>query len=170
MRLILIAIMLLISNVSLADDGTLLSNIRWKYKQNTEIGTIRSSVGRLGKIEKQTIITKYNDIKRAFFEFEKGTLCIVGPTLDLRIISDIEINSTRYFDMQSAPGYVFFGRYFREENILYITKEAALYNTGELAHELAHYFYDVCGIKFLSDELEHDRVRMFQKFLGVTER
>ena len=170
MKTIFIILTLLISNISLAQDNTTLAPMNWKYQENIKIGTIRSSLGKLTKSEKHTIISKYNSIKESFFKFEDRMLCIVPPTLDLRIVSDIDINSDKYFDVLSKPGYTFFGRYFRDEDVIYITKEAALYHTALFAHELTHYFYDMCGVKFFSDDLEHDRIRMFQKFLGVVER
>ena len=56
-----------------------------------------------------------------------------------------------------------FGRYFKEHNTIYVTKEI-FSRPDYFAHELAHHFYYICNVSFITKEAEEDRVYMFQDF------
>jgi hypothetical protein len=146
-------------------DTTLMRPINWHKQQTISIGTVRTSNNTLTKRDLRQIVGRYNAIKKIFMEFEHLDTCSISPMLDLRIVSNAEINSPDFFDVPSKPGFVYYGRYFRDVKVLYITRQAALYNTEEFAHELAHYFYDTCQVSFRNDDAEHARIEEFQAFL-----
>ena len=86
--------------------------------------------------------------------------CQLKP-LRIRIITEEQLNSPKFF-IYIDP--IMFGRYFREDQHLYLTPEA-LHKKRYFAHEMAHYLYDTCGIHFKSDQEEHDQIKQFLKRL-----
>ena len=80
--------------------------------------------------------------------------------LEIRIINKKTLRNKDYFFKAQSTN---FGRYFPQYNTLYVIPET-LYHPEYLAHELAHYFYDECGITFSSEVEEHRRVYKFEDF------
>lgn len=92
-----------------------------------------------------------------FHEFENIECLDLGP-LEIRIVSANILRDKKYFEYAEPRN---FGRYFESSNTIYIINEV-FEHPEYLAHELAHYFYDECGIKFINDDAEHVKVYRFQ--------
>lgn len=86
---------------------------------------------------------KAHDLFFGSFENINPELCYF-ERLNVRIVSPRIINNKRLFRDAISNSEVF-GRYFWRKNLLYITSEV-FSNPEYLAHELAHYFYDECGL------------------------
>lgn len=137
---------------------TLVSTIRWETDTNIDGINVKSTLP-LKRKKIRRIRYMYNKSKRLFFnKFENKLKCNpnnLGP-LEIRIISADMLRDKRYFPLAGPRN---FGRYFTPKTI-YIIHE--VYSHPEyLAHELAHYFYDRCGIG-LDADTEQNRAYRFQ--------
>jgi hypothetical protein len=104
----------------------------------------------------------YYNAKSMFFNNFENISCDPNKLgqLEIRIISADMLRDKRYFHLATPRN---FGRYFPSSNTIYIIYD--VFNHPEyLAHELAHYFYDECGVKFKNISAEHVRVYKFQDF------
>lgn len=135
--------------------------LSWKTTTKLENLTIKSTFV-LNKWRLEKIKKTFNRSKDIFFnKFEKLD-CNTNQLNDLevRLIDSKILRNKDYF---YAAGPNDFGRYFSGFHTLYITDDM-FDNPEYLAHELAHYFYDKCGVKFKNDIEEHIKVYRFQDF------
>jgi len=154
--------LLLITLLSAFDPSPeLITPIEWTFTAEVDQTlTIRSYFVNFGEREALYLTKNYTYSIAAFRNYIKAS-CSFKP-LEIRIISVPIMNSTRYFAWVEP---VMFGRYFRETAHIYLTLEA-LKNRKYFAHEMGHYMYDTCGIKFASDELEHVDLEKFLKTIN----
>lgn len=94
-----------------------------------------------------------------FVEF-KNVNCIVEP-LEIRIITEDQMNSPEYFEYIDP---VIFGRYFKENNHMYLTLEAVR-KKRYFTHEMAHYLFDTCKIDFGFDPKNHKEHKEVRRFI-----
>lgn len=94
-----------------------------------------------------------------FNKFEKEISECKPGQLNIKIVSPSILNDRKKFNDYTSQREVF-GRYYWKYNILYITEEA-FEHPEYLAHELAHYFYDECGI-YRGTEEEEKNAYKFQ--------
>jgi hypothetical protein len=100
----------------------------------------------------------YQNAEYLFFNEFENTVCDELGSLDIRIISAAMLRDKEYFYLATPTN---FGRYFTISNTVYVIHEV-FSRPDYLAHELAHYFYDECGIEFKNDDAEHVKVYKFQ--------
>ena len=158
MRSIIISLIMIASSICYASH-TLLIDIPWESNVKIQNMTIKSMFFlRSQKIRQISLIYSYS--KHMFFnEFESMCDERNFADLEIRIIRPDILRNTDYFPTANRLD---FGRYFSSSNILYIIPD--MFNKPEyLAHELAHYFYDECKIKFLNDKEEHKKVNKFER-------
>jgi len=93
-----------------------------------------------------------------FNEFEPDLRCADMGQMEIRIIRLSTLTNKKYFVAARATN---FGRYFSITNTLYIVPDM-LKNPEWLAHEMAHYYYDECRVKFKDARNEHLKVYKFQ--------
>ena len=107
--------------------------------------------------------TKINNIyKKAykifFDDFEEDLYCHPkGPRIN--IVSLNIIRSPKYFE---GAGPRDIGKYMPRSKEIFISY-AFFIEPHYLAHELAHYWYDVCDVRFENIKIEHDFVNKFQE-------
>lgn len=130
--------------------------ISWKFNDKIENMAIRSVVS-LDAGDTKTIQHEVANVRDAFFRHYNKE-CVLG-SIEVRIITLNQMNSLRYFYVV-VPDGIIRGRFFGYNNIVYITQQA-LYDTYVLRHELAHYMYDECGVRFDNDDLEHRELNEF---------
>lgn len=144
-------------------------SIHWvtdEHRSNPEINIIIKSTFKVSRKKIGKTINIYVNTRKQFNLFE-GYNCKPSEILNVFIISEKAINNFKYFEKgSSGPNKIIFGRYFKEDNYLYITPE--FFRVPEFfAHELAHYFYDECGFTFENDMAEEKRTYEFQNFYEV---
>ena len=141
--------------------------IQWKTNISVPNVTIKSTF-HLKKREIRKIQIIFDKAKYIFFnKFEKLS-CDTNRLndLEIRVISPNILRHKGYF---YAAGPNDFGRYFSNPYTIYIIDDM-FYNPEYLAHELGHYFYDKCGVKFANDKIEHVKVYQFQDFFRKASR
>lgn len=118
------------------------------------------------------IRSTYYEAKKSFFEFWgfSRDQCDLD-NLYVYIVAEKDLINPRYFPGEKlAPsGFIIYGRYFREKNKLYIVPPdlSIYYWRKYFAHELAHYFFDDCGIKFPNNYVEHKFLDKFIKYFKL---
>lgn len=153
-------------------------SFNWKMSENIGNKITLKSTEQLSFFQIQLIKNTFNDVDERFFRYydvDKIT-CESGP-LDIRVVKDYSIlNDKRFFPNLDPDSYAninerIFGRYFRDENILYIiAPRPHIYDwRRDFAHELVHYFLDDCGrivhgTRIMDNNEEH---RFVDKFLDV---
>ena len=133
--------------------------VEWKTDEKIENIRIRSSLV-LNKQKVEKIEKIYFNSRNIFFNDFEDTTCNPNSLgrLEIKIISAEMLRDRRYFRLATSRN---FGRYFSISNTIYII-HGVFSHPEYLAHELAHYFYDECGIKFKNIDAEHVRVYKFQ--------
>lgn len=135
-------------------------NLEWKTKAQVSKSTTlkstrslsRAKVLRIKRIVRNTHYLFFN-----VFERDLRGKCGFKP-LNILLIEQEVLTSPKYFQFAKPTN---FGRYFSYGNMLYI--EYGVFKNPEwLAHEMAHYYYDVCGIMFKNINAEHEKVYDFQ--------
>jgi len=161
--IIVLLIAIFVPNYLCAKEYYLKQDFSWKYQNEFSDVKIKS-VFKIENSKKDIIIDIYNRAKKIFpiyANIEKE--CKLEP-LVIHIISLNMINSEKYFYIR-APSkyYICVGRYFEITPAIYITPQVFT-NTEDLAHELAHYFYDMCNVNFESEEAEDTGAYKFEKY------
>lgn len=123
--------------------------------------TIRSYYVNHDREDIDRVIFFYAKSLDKFPEFRNLT-CEIKP-LEIRIITEQQMNSPEFFTYTVDDSSIY-GRYFKEDQHMYLTTEAT-HNKRYFAHEMAHYLFDICGVKFNSLKEEHMAVRKFVKYL-----
>jgi len=168
MRFILVLMCMMIPTSIFAKDKYV-ENARPDWNTDTTINKVVKVKSQISLTKKQIELIRktYRNAESKFFEYWKiDRRECSSDVVEVRIITEYELDNRTYFpgedDYTDASGTVI-GRYFRHSNVLYIVPPypAKYYWRKDFAHELAHYFYDDCGIKFLSDYNEHIAIREF---------
>lgn len=97
-------------------------------------------------------------------EMEKVKIRIIG--LDDLSNQKYFPNEREYSDPPDSKGLGMFvlGRYFKYNNHLYLAPEHNhVFWRVNVAHELAHYFFDECNVHFASSDEEHNIIYKFEK-------
>ncbi len=151
--------MLLAALLSTANpDPELITQIEWPLtvKVSRDL-VIRSYFSNFSKKDVIGVARNYARSILNFYAFY-GIECDLKP-LEIRIISEGKMNDPKHFAYIDP---VIYGRYFRENEHIYLTLEATK-NKKYFAHEMAHYLYDVCNMKFSSSKEEHKEIDKFLK-------
>lgn len=118
------------------------------------------SIYKLNESKTTNVINTYEKASHLFFnEFEKDAPTCMLSDLNIKIVSPSILNDRKRFNDYISQREVF-GRYYWKYNALYITEEA-FEHPEYLAHELAHYFYDECGM-YRGTEEEEQNAYKFQ--------
>lgn len=133
-------------------------DIKWVVNKQIIENVIVKSYIPLTNENIQNIKNEINIIKINFNNYYK-TDCHPGY-LEIRILKLEWLNSLEYFSWVD-PNNIIYGRFYRINNLLYISNEA-LGNSKTLQHELLHYLYNECGFK-LNDDQEHQQIEEFLK-------
>jgi hypothetical protein len=154
---------ILAPNALYANEYYLKQDFVWKYE--SKFGNVKiKSVFKIKEEKKDIIENVYNRTTDMFLSFSKiEKQCKLQP-LTIHIISLSMMNSEKYFYIKRSPFYYVVGRYFEITPAIYITPQAFNNNTEDLAHELAHYFYDMCSVEFISEEAEDAKIYEFEKY------
>lgn len=144
-------------------DIELKKQIEWPFtvKITNEL-TVKSYYVNLPFEDIDQIAYLYVEAIDKFVEFSNKS-CIVEP-LEIRIISEEQMVSPEYFEYADP---LIYGRYFKENNHMYLTLEAVK-NKRYFMHEMAHYLFDTCKIDFGFDPKnykEHKAIRRFIRSL-----
>lgn len=173
-KLIFIILALIIPCVVFAGDNyrNRKTNAVWKteFTINTHVNI--KSVNLLGAKHVSLIYKTYELTENKFLKFWrlKHNECKFGP-LEVRIVKNHqELDNRTYFpgedeyaDLPGEGTEIIYGRYFRLTNRLYMVPPyvSKYYWRKNFAHELVHYFFDECGIKFVNDTEEHKEINRF---------
>lgn len=141
---------------NIRSDDKAIDHLEWKQINTINYITIKSQ---FTNTNPRKIFKIYKRSKKLFMRYERQKLkCPSNDTLTINVVSANILRNTMYFaDAQPTN----FGRYFRDTKTIYILDTVEQYPDW-LAHELAHYFYDVCGVEFRSLQDEHSKVYDFQ--------
>lgn len=165
MHKLIIAILLTIifvPNYLYAEEYYLKQDFFWKYQDDFN-GVKIKSIFKIKDDKKDIIINTYNKTKKIFPIYAKLDKECKLVSLTIHIISLNMMNSEKYFYIRPSTRYYVVGRYLEITPAIYITPQAFV-NTEDLAHELAHYFYDMCGINFENEEAEDASIYKFEKY------
>lgn len=167
-KIIMILILLCPITLVAYDDFTgSFENLHWETEEylyeDIKIKSIRKMTNRKLKAFKNA----YSRINYYFDEFMQIDTSGCSEKLEIRIIPHYAIGSNKYFPYEIAysdeKGPVT-GRYFRGSSIIYLTSDNSIFSWKSIfAHELAHHFFNACGIEFYSDHLEHMVINKFEK-------
>ena len=134
------------------------------------------SVYRIDNKDLKIIKRVFNITSNAFRQYYKVNIneCDLEPLNMFILKSYKELDNKDYFpgeDEYTNPNsqVVMFGRFFRSTNNLYVmpVNTRDFYWERSFAHELLHYFYDECGMKFFNDINEHAEIDRFLKSYKV---
>ena len=168
MKKIIILAIMLISSIANADDRyeqNAISNWKVSVKFSDSV-IMRSKIALTSKhllLFKQTL----QNVERSFFEYyDMDRSRCKNEQVRIDVITEYELSNRMYFpgedDYTDKDGVVL-GRYFRHSNSLYIvppfTKQ--YYWRRNIAHEMLHYFYDDCMVKFGDNDKEHAEIDRF---------
>jgi hypothetical protein len=156
--MIALVLALTVSGVDIVEHK-LLKDINWATQQELPNAVIKSYTT-MSKRALLIIQNELDSVERKFNSYYDID-CHPGP-LEIRIIKLSWLNSSEYF-VWADPKYLVFGRYFGMRNVIYITPETFL-DTYTLTHELTHYLYDECNIRFKSEAQEHQKLDDFIKW------
>jgi len=131
-----------------------------------------SSVHKLNKRQKKIVKNTYKQTEAKFFQYwdidrEK---CRLGPLTIIIVKGHKELDSKKnfpnentYADKPGEGGDIIFGRYYSYTNKLFIVpvNTGLYYWRANFSHEVVHYLFDECDIKFDSLEKEHVAIDMF---------
>lgn len=168
MKYLLLILTLLIPRLSWAgdieDDYHRLISIPMKYTAVLHPKIIVRSNLKLNKKDRSDASEEFHLIEGYFYEFEDITTCKSEGPLKITIIGSRALNS-RVKNITPSEGNVLFGIYFRGIHSMFIVRSSVWRYHEDFAHELAHYFYDICGIHFRNEDLEHSRIKKFQEYI-----
>jgi hypothetical protein len=160
MKSVLLAILICVVPFITQASHTLPQKVEWKTNKILENEIILKSTSQLKEWQVKKIYQTYQNIEYLFFNIFENISCNKLDNLEIRIVSSDVLRDRRYFANASPRN---FGRYFATSNTIYVIYE--VFDCPDyLAHELAHYFYDECNIKFKDDIAEHIKVYGFQDF------
>ena len=117
-----------------------------------DINIILKSINYISENEISTFKIIYAEVKTKFFEYIKIDPAVCkNEQLEIRIVTEQILDNRKYFpneDTYAGIDTIIFGRYFQQNNILYIVPMnfERYYWKNNIAHELIHYFRDDCGI------------------------
>ena len=129
-----------------------------------EMAYIKSAY-KLDKKQIKIVEKTFNITKERFFKYYSSIedICRLDPVNIFIVENEKDLDNTKFFPNESVysngleGNKIVFGRYFVLSNNLYIVpvllKE--YYWRKNFAHELTHYFFDECGIRFKNDDEEH---------------
>lgn len=172
MNKILFILCMLFSTCAVAANAPI---FKWQMNANLGSGITLKSTVPLSQAQINLMKSTFDSAEEKFFEYfdVSRDICQYGP-LEIRVMSNYEIlNDKKYFPNLDPESYaksneVIFGRYYRDENILYIiAPHSYIYDwKNNFAHELVHYFLDDCGRvihgeKLLNNKTEHEYVEKF---------
>lgn len=148
------------------------SGISWNQHITLRPNISVKSVPQLSKYDLQMMRKTYKLTEKLFFEhwYVKPKQCNLGK-LKIKVVRNhFDLSNRTYFPDEaqyaSVPGEgtsVIFGRYFRLANTLYVVQpdDIKYWWRRDFAHEVLHYLFDECGIKFRNDNVEHKKVKEF---------
>jgi len=166
MRVFSIVIIMLLSNVVYGYDAYEdKSNAVWNTRTNLSSNVVVKSIDTLTRKQIKLIRDVYDTAVEKFYTHYGVGKCKVAK-LDVRVIYEEELNSEIFFPNEyhsTESGKFIFGRFYRDSNVLYIIHmEQAEYHWKKyFAHELLHYFYNECNIKFRNNKDEHKEMEKF---------
>lgn len=168
-----ILIIILFSSISAeARDEYFRANPKWRSSFNIKENVEVTSVWKLNDRQIKLIKHLYRITKDEFDE-TFGPFIEKCDTDDLKIRvvkSHHELNNREYFPGESTyadepheGNEIIFGRYYRRANTLYIVPPnfSEYYWKENFAHEILHYFFDICNIEFANNNKEHIIVDRF---------
>lgn len=168
MRILLLALFFcfMLPGVSQAKDRYYKSGVTWQTSFTIGDNVTVRSAFQLDSREVQIINTVYKRTRKKFFRSWgiKPTQCRLGH-LNVRIVRDhFDLDNREFFpeepvyaDLPWEGTEIIFGRYYRKANTIYIVplKLKKYYWRKNFAHELLHYFFDECGVRFSNIDEEH---------------
>jgi len=172
MRLLLIIIALILPCSAIARDAYYNANPKWKTEFNIDTHVRVKSTNKLNQHQTKLVKKTYEIAERKFLKFWnlRHNECRFQP-LEIKIVKHHnELDNRIYFPMERTyadkPGEgteIIYGRYFAFHNALYIVPPytSKYYWKKNFVHELTHYFFDECGIRFNNIEEEHIAVERF---------
>lgn len=137
------------------------------YSYKIAPGTALFSANPLPKSKIRLYRITYRNVKREFFKYTGIRNKSCSYNLNIRIVAVEELSDRVYFPYESdyTEGTLQVkGRYFRNSNTMYMIPYEYYWNwKAKFAHELAHHFFDACGVRFVNNDVEHEAIHPFEE-------
>jgi len=172
-KFLLALILMLMVPISVnAMDQYYKSGVTWGQQITLRQNISVQSISPLSSHDLYVMNKTYKLTKQLFFSYWglQQDQCCFGH-LKIKIVRNhFDLSNYKYFpdeleyaDPPGEGGKIIFGRYFRLANTLYVVRpnEIKYYWKRDFAHEILHYLFDECNMKFYNDDAEHQKIYEF---------
>lgn len=166
-KILLIVALLFPAQLLASDMYEQVAQPKWKHSFVIFDNVNVKSLWKISNNKIEMMKTTYALIKKAFFSWYglDPTEC-KNAELNVKIVDEHILDDRHYFPDEEAyagKGEIVFGRYYRDTNVLYIVPPnlKKYYWKEDFAHELAHHFFNDCGIIFINSADEHAAMERF---------